>query len=110
MATKATTDITRCWLTKSSINARWRTSDWSEIALSPATQKATKANRTTTPSSKSRQATLRQRRPEGELADIYAIYTSRPTERGASHRLVRLFDPIEGADPANIDGPQALPY
>jgi len=23
---------------------------------------------------------------------------------------VRLFDPAEGADTANIDGPQALPY
>src|SRR4029079_3998902 len=34
----------------------------------------------------------------------------RPAERGASHRLVRLFDPAEGADTANIDGPQALPY
>src|SRR4249919_2580508 len=110
MTTKATTDIMRCRLTKSSIIARWRTSDSSEIPLSPATQKATNANRTTTASGKSRQATPRQRRPEGKLADIYAIYTSRPAERGASHRLVRPFDPTEGAGTANIDGPQALPY
>ena len=48
--------------------------------------------------------------PKVLLADIYAIYTSRPAERGASHRLVRLFDPAEGAGTANIDGPQALPY
>jgi len=53
-------------------------------------------------SGKSRQATPRQRRPEGELADIYAIYTSRLAGRDASHRLVRLFDPAESAGTATL--------
>jgi large subunit ribosomal protein L34 len=34
-------------------------------------------------------------RPEGEIADVLAIYTSK-AERGASHRLVRLFEPADG--------------
>src|SRR4029078_1281442 len=102
MTTKATTDITRCWLTKSSMIARWRTSASSDIPLSPATTKATNANVTTAASGKSRQATPHQRRPQGELADIYAISRSHLAWRDASHRLVRLFDPAGAAGAATL--------